>query len=255
MNSVQTLEWMRGLMVFALVLQTLEYVPLRAVVHENGVWRWSLLRRDWHFLPQALRKILDAIMGPRGFDELLGLRLLSALTTLFFPHPAVFLLLFLTTLLISVRWRGVFNGGSDYMTIVVLTGLLAASAFPQHVTWAIGYVAFQLCLSYFVSGVVKLRRSSWRSGVALRGFLLWPVAYEPSTFLKAVTRRPTFCQMLAWGVILFECTFPLAMLNTPMTTVYMTLGVLFHLANVYIFGLNRFLWVWLAAYPALWFKF
>jgi hypothetical protein len=27
----------------------------------------------------------------------------------------------------------------------------------------------------------------------------------------------------------------------------------FHIANVYVFGLNRFVWAWAATYPALYF--
>jgi len=33
----------------------------------------------------------------------------------------------------------------------------------------------------------------------------------------------------------------------------LAIGAAFHLANAFAFGLNRFLWAWLAAYPALWF--
>jgi hypothetical protein len=29
------------------------------------------------------------------------------------------------------------------------------------------------------------------------------------------------------------------------------IAVLFHLANACLFGLNRFVWVWIAAYPAI----
>ena len=34
-----------------------------------------------------------------------------------------------------------------------------------------------------------------------------------------------------------------------------SLATLFHLGNALLFGLNRFFWIWLAAYPALlWFQ-
>ena len=58
---------------------------------------------------------------------------------------------------------------------------------------------------------------------------------------------------LAWSVIGFECLFPLAWFDPRLCLLLMAAGAGFHLLNSYVFGLNRFLFAWLAAYPALWF--
>jgi hypothetical protein len=51
-------------------------------------------------------------------------------------------------------------------------------------------------------------------------------------------------------VIAFECAFPLALIDARLLSL---LGIAFHVVNARVLGLNRFLWAWLAAYPALWF--
>lgn len=55
----------------------------------------------------------------------------------------------------------------------------------------------------------------------------------------------------SWTIILFEVTFPAAILNAHLSLVYMASGLAFHAGNAYVFGLNRFFFAWLAAYPAI----
>ena len=156
-------------------------------------------------------------------------------------------------MLISLRWRGSFNGGSDFMTLIVLMGLGLASLFPNHLLMGVGclwYIALQTCTSYFISGLVKLKRANWRQGKALTGFIRLSI-YEPGPFVKWFLESPKISLRISWVLILFECSFPLALLRFDLALAYVSFGFLFHLANFYIFGLNRFLFAWLATYPAL----
>jgi hypothetical protein len=170
----------------------------------------------------------------------------------FFPLLSVWMLV--TTALIAVRWRGSFNGGSDFMTLVVLTGVAISAGFgntPQAQTGCLWYIALQVCTSYFVAGFAKLKKGNWRSGRALQGFL-GSTIYQPSSLLSAVTRRRGLLCFVSWVLIFFECSFPLALLNSRFSAVYLGLAVGFQLMNFYVFGLNRFVWAWGAAYPAIW---
>ena len=54
------------------------------------------------------------------------------------------------------------------------------------------------------------------------------------------------------AVVLFELAFPLGLLSARLLAVMLALAAAFHLANALLFGLNRFLWTWLSAFPALW---
>ena len=158
------------------------------------------------------------------FQVLFWLRLVASLALFITASPVLVWLLLLTTVLTAVRFGGTLNGGSDYMTVVALSSLL--------VPWGQTYLAVQLTLSYFVAGLVKIRHRDWRNGSAL-------------------TRLTGLPAQLAWPVLIWECTFPLAWLNHTFCLAYLAVGVVFHLANTKILGLNRFFWVWLAAYPSL----
>lgn len=153
------------------------------------------------------------------------------------------------------RFQGPYNGGSDRMATLVLFCLTLAHWLPEN--WqelAFGYLALQLVLSYFVSGQVKLVHPDWRSGQALCDVLRFS-AYPVAETLRTLSDRPRLLWAASWTVILFEVLFPLALLNSHLLTIALCIGVMFHLANAFLFGLNRFVWAWLAAYPSiLWFQ-
>ena len=52
-------------------------------------------------------------------------------------------------------------------------------------------------------------------------------------------------------MIAFEVTFPLALMSEPALILALTLATAFHIANAILFGLNRFVWIWLGAYPSI----
>jgi len=82
-------------------------------------------------------------------------------------------------------------------------------------------------------------------------FSAYPVAED----LRALAGRPRLLLAASWAVMLFELLFPLALLHPAALVAALAGAALFHLANALLFGLNRFFWVWLAAYPALlWFQ-
>lgn len=150
------------------------------------------------------------------------------------------------------RYNGPYNGGSDRMGLLILYCLTLSHWLPHgpaaHA--AFGYLAVQLILSYFISGVVKLANPAWRNGTALRdvfAFSTYPVAEN----LRAFQTRPRLLQSASWAVIAFEVTFPMALASPAALILALILACAFHLANAVLFGLNRFVWVWLAAYPSI----
>ena len=119
---------------------------------------------------------------------------------------------------------------------------------------ALGYLAVQLVLSYFISGQVKIANLEWRSGRALQDVFCFS-AYPVSEELRGLADRPKLLFGASWAVMLFEVLFPFSLLDTRLLMVALFIAALFHLANAFLFGLNRFVWVWLAAYPSiLWFQ-
>ncbi len=204
-----------------------------------------------------VQQSIEHVFGPLTVRWLFVPRLLLALLLIAGVAPLpVLSALFVLGLAALVRFDGAYNGGSDRLGLLLLFCLLAARALPDSL-WsevALGYLAVQLLLSYFSAGWVKFINPEWRSGRALRDVFMFSV-YPVSESLRGWQHWPRLLCGMSCGVILLEVLFPLALFDARALWLALLLAGLFHLANAVLFGLNRFLWVWLAAYPALfWFQ-
>lgn len=167
------------------------------------------------------------------------------------PHVSGVILLGLGAAILA-RFDGPYNGGSDRMTLLTLICLCLAHLLPEP-HWrkaALAYLAVQLVLSYVVSGWVKLVNPDWRDGRALRDVFLFS-AYPVSENLRRLDAWPRLMCVMSWSVMAFEVAFPLALLARPALLAGLAIAAAFHLANACLFGLNRFFWAWLAAYPSI----
>lgn len=156
------------------------------------------------------------------------------------------------SLVVLSRYDGPYNGGNDRMTLLCLSCLCAAHLLPER-HWqelAFGYLALQLVLSYVMSGWVKIRNPDWRTGRALRDVFQFS-AYPVSEHLRELARYPRLLAIMAWSVMLFEVFFAFSMIHATALMACLAVAALFHLANACLFGLNRFFWAWLAAYPSI----
>lgn len=215
------MKWIGLLICVAVGLQSMESLATYS-------WPWRILKPE---IPKLFFWI-------RNHKLLHLLRLLLAAIAIYLPNPYVVFGLWLLTWGINVRWRGTFNGASDIFTFHILLAWLVSLIWPQWTAAATLYIAVQLILSYFVAGLSKIQNIDWRNGRAL------------SFFLRQAGRDISHWSSLigSWLIIGFELLFPLSVF-APMP--FVVAGAIFHLCVTYVFGLNRFFFVWLAAYPAL----
>jgi hypothetical protein len=237
-----------------LVIQTLEYLRMGQHTADEAFWSWPLQRAD---IPNApVRALLDVLFQPRFYQLHLWLRLLAAVTLAVqgASLPLV-VFLFVGNLLILIRWRGAFNGGSDFMTLVVLTGLLIAQVVGAwgntQLGWqaGFGYIAIQAITSYFMSGAVKLLRSEWRNGSAMTIFLNGAI-YGPLSATHPL-RNKGLAMLGSWGFIVWEILFPFSLMDPRLAAVFCAVAAFFHFLVFWFFGLNRFFWAWLCSFPAI----
>ncbi len=168
--------------------------------------------------------------------------------------PYICLALFINATFILRRFHGPYNGGSDRMGLLILACLCFAHALPSLQEYIFGYLALQVILSYFIPGCVKIINPQWRNGQALQDLFRFS-AYPASEALRVWADRPRILFLMSWVIMLFELLFPLTLIKQPLLVIGLIMAMSFHLANTYLFGLNRFFWVWLAAYPSLtWFQ-
>jgi hypothetical protein len=252
MSSVAlALLWTARLTALALVLQTVELLLLRRSYSDQGVFRWSVLRAEHAELPVPLRWLFGLLLPYDRFVALLFVRIPLA-AALGMGQLWAAPLLLVSHLAICARFRGTFNGGSDYMTSVLLLSLTVAACAtsPLATKAALAYITVQLVLSYFVAGLVKLRHAKWRNGEALIA-LLGSARFRASSGMVRLLNRPGVARIVALSLLTFECAFPLALTGARPAAIFLTLGAGFHLVNARALGLNRFFFAWISAYPAL----
>jgi hypothetical protein len=218
--------------------------------------------RDFVALPGPLLALLDGLLGDSAFVVLLAVQLGLSLLLPWCPHMMVPLGLLFSGLLVCVRFRGTYNGGSDSMTLVVVLGVCVARLGPASALegsgagspWqraGLAYIAAQLMLSYFLAGLAKLRAPRWRRGQALPRLLRAHQYAVPGALQRVLAPRRR-ALAASWLVMLFEGAFPGALWLGPRGCAgVLACGAIFHLLNAAGLGLNRFFWAWLAAYPAL----
>ena len=51
--------------------------------------------------------------------------------------------------------------------------------------------------------------------------------------------------------MLFELAFPMGFVHPALLKTTLAIAFAFHVANACLFGLNRFVWLWAASYPSL----
>jgi hypothetical protein len=247
-----------GVAVFVASLELLR--GRRRTLGVDGVLPWGIVRREHARLPRPARAALDAVLGDRGFFFVVVARLLAALALLVEPDRTrgAIVVVFVTSLLVSIRFRGRENGASDAMTNLVTLALAVAAVAPTVVAVdrvdvdrvAVVFIAAQALLSYVAAGLAKMRSPSWRRGSALGAFVAVerfgaPVSVRRVLGLRVVGR------LAGYGVIAWQLASPLALTSTTACVAFCVLGLGFHVVNFAVFGLNRFVFAWCATYPAI----
>lgn len=232
---------MTRLAALAVAIASLELLVARRALSDDGVFAWPILRREFP-------RVAGLVFAYRPTLVVLALQLAAAFALPWLAHPAPAWIAFATTLAIAVRFRGSFNGGSDSMLLVVTLSLAVAYTWPEHARIALTYCAVQLVLSYFLAGVAKLRDPAWRSGRALAILVELPQYRVPRSLASIIAR---LTRIGSWAILAFEIAFPLVFASPLACTILLVIGAAFHIGNALVFGLDRFVWTWLAAYPAL----
>jgi hypothetical protein len=247
-----TFELIRYIFSIAIFIQSIEYIYIRNTFKDNGIWRINDIKSDFAFLPDFIQNILLHILKYQTFINIIYLRLLLSIVLFFTPNVLIIIVLFFISLLIALRWRGTFNGGSDYMGLIILISLLIAniSKNPNYKLASIYYLCFQVSSSYFLAGFVKIKNKDWRNGTSLKKFISNTI-YTNNKKIVTFTCNNNVNMILSIVIILWELSFPLAFLDSKFAIFILCFGFIFHLINAYILGLNRFLIIWVATYPAI----
>lgn len=243
------------LLATSLLIQSLEFLRIRHFGNMAAVWSWEVQKTDVAHAPAWLRHLFDWLYQERIHRLHLLLRTGAAASLYAGVSVGSSTFLFVSTILILIRWRGAFNGGSDFMTLVVLTGVLISQLAQPLVgatlAWKAGlwYITIHSITSYFISGAVKLLQPEWRDGRILTHFLDGGI-HGPLP-ADSLFRHLRVAMTASWCFIVWECLFPLALAGPQWAMLCCGVAAVFHLLVFRFFGLNRFVWAWCASFPAI----
>lgn len=197
--------------------------------------------------PQAFYCVLLVRLGAASLLVVSAIILLSR-STITFLVVVVLLSTFIHHLRLPIG-----TDGSDHMNAIVLTTGAVVLLVNDPKIYVLGavFIALQLSLSYAVAGVAKALSVEWRSGRSTSCILCtWTYGLPPvGEFLRS---HPQLSRSVDWFVIAFEVSFPFAMFLPGRAWIAVLItGLIFHLFNALIMGLNTFLWAFASGYPPL----
>ena len=258
----QALAWITRLVAIGVFLDAAEQLYCWREFRNEGALSWRWLRTSRAF---ALRKLV-----PRGLTDLIfefpaliwliSFRGLAALVLIALPGqqwPATLalLLLFVIGSLLNLRAAAYGVDTPNRLSVVIVGALLLQRAAPgsnlvsEICLW---FIAAQACVSYATAGVAKVFNQGWRRGAGLLNIARAATSGLPLRLARFFQSQQTLARVLTWSIIVMECAFPLVLLTKPpLSFLFLGWGLLFHLAIAALIGFNRFLWSWLAMYPAL----
>jgi hypothetical protein len=237
------------------ILASAELLSLRKDWGDKGLFSWAVTRTCYNApMRNGSIVLLDAICDERRYVHLLCLEMLCGVVLLFdlLPNHKPYILLGILFVHFITFLRALGTDGADQMQTILLICLACYYATPDPMVKkaALWFVALQAILAYFTAGVAKFWCKVWLNGTVLRDSFALAVGSE--AIYKWLPNNARARQIMCWSVIAFECSFPLVMVLTPgICMVYLGAGLMLHLTNAFALGLPRFLFTFVAAYPAI----
>lgn len=234
-----------------------EYLAFPDPLRDTGLISWPVSRLRFRFTAVgAVAGVLQALFSWPEVLGYLGLRAVLAALIVCAPagiaaNPWLLLSAGLLACLFMLRSRYGHDGADQFLSIAYVSlGIARLVGTPLGDTACLWFLTLQLCLSYVVAGVAKLSAPGWRDGTYLVGISGLTMYGNPRA--AAILRgRPRLAKWISRLMLLWEIAFPLVLILPPIPAACLfAAGLLFHLLNAGLMGLNSFVWSFPAMYPA-----
>lgn len=240
------------LLALTLLIQGAELLYLSRQSSFQSIWNFKNLQPDFIKGLPLNQNWISLFFSDKSFQNIAILQMIAAVLALIYPHFILILILFSTHFLICVRFRGTFNGGSDMMTFVVLTGMLIALLGWQKM--GLIYITIHALYSYFKAGLVKARFREWWNGQALPIFLRRSLFLDMHQLADWLAPKKLLYRVLGTSVLIFELAAFALLFFPSLAITYCAIAIIFHMTIYFIFGLNRFFWIWVSTWPPILFS-
>jgi len=242
-----------------LFITSLEDLKTWSVFQSKGILSWKVSKLGLRYTTKSLiAKLLNFCLNDKAFKGSIYLRIFGAILLFIFSvfniiSPSLLIALFFFKILIALRSPYGLDGAYQ-MHLVILFALSIGSLCgicSKISIISLCFIAGELVISYFISGITKLTSPAWRKSFALNA-IFSTRTYGHSLFFRLISQRNVLATSMSWMIFLFETLFFLVIFLHPMhAIVLLVTGLLFHLFNAVFMGLNDFLFAFSAAYPAL----
>ncbi|MGH7801231.1 MAG: hypothetical protein ACREOW_11505 [Thermodesulfobacteriota bacterium] len=241
------------------IISSAEFLSNRGIFDDTNFMGWKVAQLHHPILrKEPLGKFLTLVNKNIIVYFLIVARILAAVA-LFFASYQQHLLRFIfdatiafSLMALMVRATYGRDGANKMMLIIFVAISISLVSGSKLATMACLFIiAGQACLSYFATGFAKANSQRWRKGKALIDIMstsLW----GNQNIAKMLVTRKWLALLITYSIITFESSFPLVLLvPSQIVLLFLSLGVLFHLANAFVMGLNYFVWAFVATYPAV----
>ncbi len=255
-SSTLVLQLTTIFLTIGMLISSFEYLFNHKLFTSEGILEWIIIKIRWKNGP--IKNFLNFMFKRGLINILLAIRVVFLIVLLIAPLLSP---IFWASVLIIFGTYAVTNlvafygsDGSDQMnSLILITICLCASPFTSEGLLVIGcmFIAAQSCLSYFVAGASKLFSKEWRNGSAVRE-IFKTRTYGSEKVYRYIKNKRGLNFFLCWSVIIAELSFPLVLfLPIEWGIYFLAWGLVFHLINSIVMGLNTFLWAFLASYPSI----
>lgn len=241
------------------MLSSLESLSLAKHYRDDALFSWRIHRtRTRSLMRSRLLPVWDSLFFYPNILLLHVARIVSAILVVPCLHNRLQLAILcvviaLTSILFTLRGPDGKNG-ADQMVKVIFTSIGLCLLSPRPSVWhaCIYFLCGQLLIAYLTSGVVRIRQAGWRDGSFLL-LVLRQETYSHRWVWELSSKYPLLVVSASLLTLMFECSFPLSLiLPLPAFLIFLSFGVLFHVFNGFILGLNTFFWIFVGLYPAVW---
>lgn len=256
-TAAQALDLVAIVTAIGLVVTSAQVIANRALFGAGALLDWRAIR-DWHGSGIGVRVVAAVVpAAPSGVVAVAALRGIAAVAVIVAvvagaspaaPLAGVVVANALLTLRIPAGLTGA-DQMANVVSLALLIGQLAGTPGAQAATAA--FIGLQSALAYATAGFVKYGQPGWHDGSFIREIFSTRSLGQPAV-ARWMQRSGRLPALIGKAIVIGECAFPLVLILPPEAMVVaMGLGVAFHLAAAVIMGLNTFLWVFPATYPAL----
>jgi hypothetical protein len=239
------------------LVATLEWLYLYRQFRDDGLYSWKIMRISKQLkVSKLLLCFLDFAFK---YPNLLIILVIQLLTTVSLAVPEqTNLSLGIECAIIAscyflITYRGVngFNGADSTTKIIFTAASICYLSDSMYVIKAgLFFMTLQLVIAYSTPGWLRLFNKNWHNGFYLRRILRLQTFSRFSVWNTVRTKNKLLI-LLSWQLIAFESLFALALLlPTKVLFIFLSIGILFHVINAIIMGLNTFVWSFLGIYPA-----